>query len=383
MIDLTLTDEQRILRDTIVRFAQSELNGDVMARDQRSTFDHQAWLKCGNMGLQGLPVPETFGGMGLDPVSTVVALEALGYGCHDGGLTFSICAHLLACVIPIWKHGSADQRERYLPDLCSGRLIAVNAMTEADSGSDAFGMSTTAEPSDEGYLINGSKTFNSNAPIADLAVVYAMTDRKKGYMGGTTAFLVEKNRDGFVAGQRFDKMGLRTSQIGELVLDNVYVPSTAVLGRVGGGGAMFAESMDWERACLVASHVGTMERLLEKAIDYAKTRKQFGQPIGKNQAVSHKLADMKVRLEASRLLTYNAALSLAHGRGASLNASMTKLFASEALLETALDTVQVFGGYGFMTEYEVERAVRDAVGSRIYSGTSEMQRNIIASWLGL
>jgi hypothetical protein len=270
-----------------------------------------------------------------------------------------------------------------LPDLCAGRLIAVNGMTEPGTGSDAFAMSTKAVPEAGGFRITGTKTFNSNAPIADVALVYALTDANKGYMGGVTAFIVSAGTEGFHRGQKFDKLGLRTSPIGELVLDNVLVPPGAVLGRVGGGGAIFVESMDWERACLAACHVGTMQRLMEQAIEYARTRKQFGRPIGKNQAVSHKVADMRVRLEASRLMTYRAAQSLMTQRSASLEASMAKLFVSESLLQTALETVQIFGGNGFMTEYEVERSVRDAVGARIYSGTSEMQRNIIANWLGL
>lgn len=383
MIDLTLSEEQRLLRDTIVKFAQQELNDGVVERDRQAEFRHDLWLKCGEMGLQGLPVPESLGGMGLDPVSTVVALEALGYGSRDSGLNFSICAHLLACVVPIWKHGSPEQQQKYLPDLCRGRLIAVNAMTEPGSGSDAFAMTTKAVAVGDQFRINGTKTFNSNAPVADIALVYALTDPDKGYMGGVTAFLVEAHTRGYVRGQRFDKMGLRTSQIGELVLDDVLVPREAVVGEIGGGSSAFTESMDWERACLAACHVGTMQRLLETSLEYARTRKQFGQPIGKNQAVSHKLADMRVRLEASRLMTYRAALALQSRRTGSLEASMTKLFVSESLLQTALDAVQILGGNGFMTEYEVERALRDAVGGKIYSGTSEMQRNIIARWLGL
>jgi alkylation response protein AidB-like acyl-CoA dehydrogenase len=383
VIDLSLTEEQRILRDAIIKFAHGELNDDVIERDRAGEFRRDLWLKCGEMGLQGLPVPQDLGGMGLDPISTVVALEALGYGSHDSGLNFSICAHLLACVIPVWKRGSPEQHAKYLGDLCTGKLIAVNAMTEPGSGSDAFSMRTTATAAPGGYRINGVKTFNSNAPIADVAVVYALTDPGKGYMGGVTAFLVESSVAGYQVGQRFEKLGLRTSQIGEIVFDDVLVPDSAVLGTVGGGSGAFTESMDWERACLAACHVGTMQRLLESALDYAKTRKQFGQPIGKYQAVSHKLADMKVRLEAARLMTYKSAHALATQRNASLEASMTKLFVSESLLQCALDTVQLMGGNGFMTEYQVERALRDAVGSRIYSGTSEMQRNIISRWLGL
>ncbi|MEN8167520.1 MAG: acyl-CoA dehydrogenase family protein [Pseudomonadota bacterium] len=382
-MDFALNEEQRILREEIIRFAKKELNDGVRERDQQQSFRHDLWLKCGDMGLQGLPVPESCGGIGLDPLSSAIALEALGYGCEDGGLTFAVCAHLLACVVPVWKHGSEEQQQRYLPELCTGRLIAVNAMTEPGTGSDPFSMATTAVPDGDGFRINGTKTFSSNGPVADLAVVYAITDREKGFHGGVTAFLVEKEENAFQASQKFEKMGLRTCPISELVFENTYVPKDAVLGKVGAGPTIFLESMDWERICLVASHIGTMERLLEKAIDYARTRKQRGQPISKFQAISHRIADMKVRLEASRLLTYHSAWQLDRSKNVSMDASITKVFVSESLVRSALDTVQILGGYGFMVDYEVERVLRDAVGSTLYSGTSEMQRNIIGSWLGL
>ncbi len=382
-MDFALNEEQRILRDEIIRFARKELNEGVIERDRDQQFRHDLWLKCGDMGLQGLPVPDAYGGIGVDSLTTALALEALGYGCEDGGLAFAVCAHLLACVVPVWKHGSEEQKQAYLPDLCSGRKIAVNAMTEPGTGSDPFSMSTTAVADGDGFRINGTKTFSSNGPVADVAVVYAVTDRDKGYHGGITAFLVDKQKSGFRPGQKFEKMGLRTCSISEMVFEDVYVPADAVLGKMGAGPTIFSESMDWERICLVACHIGTMERLLEKAIEYARTRNQRGQPISKFQAISHKIADMKMRLEASRMLVYRSAWKLDHEKHVSMDAAITKAFVSESLVKTAHDAVQVLGGYGFMVDYEMERVLRDAVGSTIYSGTSEMQRNIIASWLGL
>ena len=382
-MDFSLTEEQKSLRKEIINFATKELNKGVADRDRAQVFPRELWRKCGEMRLQGLPVPERYGGVELDPLSTAIALEALGYGCHDGGLVFSISAHLLACVVPIWKYGSEEQKQRYLPGLCDGTLIAVNAMSEPGSGSDAFAMSTRAEPLDGGFRLNGIKTFTTNGPVADLAVVYALTDPEMRYHGGITAFLVEKGTKGFKVGQTFEKMGLHTSPMGELVFENVSVPPEAVLGEVGGGSRIFIESMDWERICLFATHIGVMDRLLTRTIEYSRTRVQFGQPIAKFQSISHRIADMKVNLEAARLLIYRAAWLLDHARSASLEASIAKLFVSESLLKAALSTLQIFGGYGYMTEYEVERAVRDALGSTIYSGTSEMQRNIIARWLGL
>ncbi len=382
-MDFALTEEQQLLRDNIVRFAREVLNQGVAERDREQTFSRELWRKCGEIGIQGLPVPEEYGGSGCDPLTCAIGLEALGFGCKDGGLVFSLCAHLLSCVVPLWQHGSEDQKRRYLRGLCDGTLVGVHAMTEPGSGSDAFALRTRAEPDGSGFRINGTKTFISNGPVADLVIVFAMTDPKKGYHGGVTAFLVESGARGFAAGTKFEKLGLRTSPIGELVFTDLYVPAEAAVGGVGGGSSVFTSSMDWERICLFASHVGAMERLLETSIAYARTRSQFGQLIGKFQAISHRIADMKVHLEAARLLTYRAAWRLDHTRNASLDAAMAKLFVSESLLQAALGTVQIHGGYGFMTEYEVERALRDAVGSTLYSGTSEMQRNIIARWLGL
>ena len=382
-MDFSLSDEQRMLREQIIRFAQNELNEGVIERDREQVFPRELWLKCGEIGLQGLPVQADYGGSELDPLSTAVALEAFGYGCRDGGLVFAVCAHLLACVIPISKHGTDAVKEKYLPGLCDGTLIAVNGMTEVTSGSDAFNMACRATPDGDGFRINGVKIFSSNGPVADVAVVYAITDEKKGAHGGITGFLVDKNTPGFRPSQKFEKMGLRTAMLGELVLEDVYVPGENVLGGVGGGATVFTQSMEWERICIAACHLGTMQHLMEKSIEYARTRTAQGNHIGKYQAVSHKIADMKIRLEAARLLVYQSAMRIGKARDNAMNASMTKVYVSECFQKTALDTVQIFGGHGFLTEHEVERTLRDSIGGTLYSGTNEVQRNIIASWLGL
>ena len=382
-MDFALSDEQKALRDTIVKFARRELNAGAADRDRAQTFPRDLWRKCGDMRLPGLPVPEEYGGLGLDPLSTAMAIEALGYGCEDGGLVFSLCAHMLPCVVPIWKYGTEEQRRKYLPLLCDGTLIAANCMTEPDTGSDAFAMTTRAVPDGEGWRLTGRKTFSSNGPVADVLVVFAMTDPAKGYHGGVTTFLVERKTPGVAVSKTIEKMGLRTSPFGEITLDEVRAPAGAVLGGVGGGSTLFTHSMDWERACLFAFNVGTTERLLERSVAYARTRQQFGRPIGKFPAIAHRLADMKAHLEAARLLVYAAAWKLNRSKTVSMDAAIAKLFVSESLVQAALGAVQVHGGYGFTAEYEIERALRDAVASTLYSGTSEMQRNIIAGWLGL
>lgn len=382
-MDFSMTEQQSYLRNKIIEFADQELNEDVIARDKDQVFPMDLWRQCAKIGLQGLPVDTVYNGGNLDALSCAISLEALGYGCKDGGLVFSLCAHLLACVVPLWKHGSALQKQKYLPDLCNGNLIGMHAMTEPGAGSDSFAMATRAEPDGEGWRINGTKTLISNGPVGDVAIVYALTNPEKGFYGGSTAFIVDKDNPGFSTGPNFDKLGLRTSTLSELKFDNVYVPETAILGTVGAGSSVFTTAMDWERILLGASLIGTMERLLDTSIAYVRKRFQFGQAIGKFQAVSHKIADMKVQLEAARLLTYQSAWRLDHHKNASLDAAMTKLFVSESLVKTAMDTVQIHGGHGFMTDYEVERALRDAIGSTLYSGTSEIQRNIIARWLGI
>lgn len=382
-MDFTLTPDQETLKRTIVKFAREKLNDGMITRDREQTFSRERWLACGALGLPGLPVPEALGGAGLDPLSTAIALDAFGYGCTDNGLVFSISAHLMSCVVPLWKFGSAEQQARYLPGLCDGTRIGVHAMTEPGSGSDSFSMQTRATRDGEGWRINGTKTFISNGPEADVIIVFAVTDMAKGFHGGVTAFLLEKGTAGFTASRKIEKMGLRTSPFGELAFDDVWVPDSAIVGQVGGGAPIFIHAMDWERICLFAAHVGQMERILERGVQYARTRQQFGKAISKFQGVSHKLADFKVQLECARLLTYRAATKLEKTRGVAFDAAMVKLFVSESLVKGALDVLQVFAGYGYATEYEIEREVRDAIGSRIYSGTSDMQRNTIAAWMGL
>ena len=382
-MDFSYSTEQRALREQIIEFARDVLSEGAAERDRNATFSRELWQKCGEFGLPGMLVNEEYGGLGVDPLSCAIGLEAFGYGCRDGGLVFSVCAHLLSCVVPIWKHGTEEQKARYLPGLCDGTLVGGNATTEPGSGSDAFAMRTRAEACDGGYRINGTKMFVSNGPVADVLLVYAVTDSSKGYHGGVTAFLVETKASGLQARSKIEKMGLRSSPLGELVFDDVIVPFDAVMGGVGGGSPIFTESMDWERTLLFAAHVGTMERLLEQAVSHARMRSQFGQAIGKFQGVAHRIADMKVSLEAARLLVYRAASRLGRSKAAALDAAICKLFVSEAFVKTAMDAVQIYGGYGYTTEYEVERILRDAMGSTLYSGTSEMQRNIIGRWLGL
>jgi alkylation response protein AidB-like acyl-CoA dehydrogenase len=381
-VSLTSSDHE-VLKREILAFARAELEPGAAERDKDQVFSRELWKKCGEHRLPGLVAPEEFGGRGLDPVSAVIALEGLGAGSSDGGLSFALCAHLLACVVPIWKHGSDELKRAWLPGLSDGTLVAANAMTEPDSGSDAFSTRTHAVAEGDEFRINGRKTFVSNGPVADLIVTYAATAGGEGKPDTLTAFAIPATTRGLSRGALMEKIALRTCLMSEVVFDNVIVPATSVIGRVGAGGQIFAQSMEWERACLVALHVGAMERILAESVEYARTRKSQGTPIGKFQAVSHKLADMKVRLEAARLLTRQAAEALNTRHGGGLSASIAKLFASEALLVSATDAVRTLGGSGVLAGGHAERALRDAVASTLYSGTNDIQRNIIARWLGL
>lgn len=381
-MDFELTEDQRALRRSIVEFAARELNAGITERDEAGTFSREAWAKCAEIGLLGLPIPTEYGGSEADALTTIVALEALGYGCADNGLVFSLNAQLWACSTPILHHGTDEQKRRYLPGLCDGTLIAAHGMSEPGSGSDAFALATTATETEGGYVLDGSKTFVTNAPEADLHVIFASIDRALGF-AGITAFLVERGTPGLSVGSPLSKMGLRTSPMGEVFLQGCEVPREAVLGRPGGGMIVFSTSMTWERSCILASAVGAMERQLERSAAYARERRQFGEPIGSFQAVSRKLVDMKLRLETSRLLLYRLGWLLDRDESATLDSALVKLYLSESYLRSSLDALQIHGGYGYMTEYELEREVRDAVGSRLYSGTSELQYEIAAKALGL
>jgi alkylation response protein AidB-like acyl-CoA dehydrogenase len=381
-MDFSWTEEQLAFKNSISKFAQQELNHDLAERDKKGEFPHEAWEKCAKFGVHGLPIPEEFGGVGADILTTTLAMEGLGYGCQDNGLIFAINAQMWSVQLPILSFGTQLQRKKYLPGLCDGQLIGAHGMTEPDSGSDAYSLRTRAERCDGGYLLNGTKMFVTNAPVADLAVVFATVDPAKGKWG-VTAFIVEKGIPGFDVSRDIDKMGLRTASMGELILQDCFVPVENRLGPEGAGVSIFSSSMEWERSCILASHVGAMERQLEVSIEYARDRHQFGQPIGKFQSVANRIADMKVRLETARLMLYKVAWLKKEGKPAVIEAAIAKLYLSECFVQSSLDAIKVHGGYGYMTEFEVERDLRDAIGGTIYSGTSDIQRMIIARLLGL
>ena len=378
MMNFSFTKEQNLLREEIVAFAQAHLNEGAAQRDKEQCFDRDLWLECGKIGLPGLAIPIKYGGRGLGAISTVIALEALGYACEDGGLNFAISAHLLACLMPILLHASEEQKKEYLPSLCGGELVAGNAMTESTSGSDVFNMSTTAKPHEGGFKLKGTKSFVSNGPVADILVAYALTDAKKGFFGGISAFILDKRMHPFQTQNKLDKLGGRSCLLSEIHFDDLYVKANTVLGKLGGGGIMFSQSMDWERICLGAIHIGTMDRLLEKATKVFKKRKPAFE---KHQMALHTLADLKIRLEAARLIMHKAAWKLEQGKSVNMEGSMTKLIVSETFKLLTLQLYEMM--FNKTSDSDFERAMRDAIGSTIYSGTSEIHRNIIVRRMGI
>lgn len=381
-MNIELTEQQRELQNAAIEFARSELNDDIIQRDRNEVFSHAGWKKCAEFGVQGLPIPSEYGGMGLGITEVIAVMEGLGYGALDHGLLFSINAHLWTNSLPILTYGTEEQKTKYLPGLCNGELIGANGASEPDAGSDIFSLRTRAERRGGSYILNGTKTFVSNAPVADLFVVYATLDTRLGAMG-ITAFIVERNTPGLVINKRLEKMGLRTSPMAEVLFDECEIPAANRLGREGRGVTIFESSMEWERGCILANYLGLMWRQLEVCIEHVRSRKQFGKPIGKFQSVANRVVDMKVRLDTSRPLVYRIGHLKAQNKPAMLEAATAKLFVSEALIASCRDALQLHGGYGYMVDQGIERELRDALSSTLYSGTTEIQRNIIAKCLGL
>src|SRR3990172_1829627 len=381
-MDFSWTDEQLAYKKAVIDFARKELNQEMIQRDKERVFIRELWKKCADFGIQGMAVPEEYGGSEADILTTMLTMEGLGYGCLDNGLIFGINAQMWSVQHPILAFGTEAQKQKYLPGMVAGDLIGAHGMTEPDTGSDAYNLRTRAEKRDGGYILNGSKMFVTNAPVADLALVFATVDSSKG-MWGITAFMVEKGTPGFTISRNIDKMGLRTSPMGGLILLDCFVSEENRIGPEGAGAGIFNSSIEWERSCILASNLGVMERQLEACIRYARERVQYNQPIGKFQSVANRIVDMKVRLETARLILYKVAWHKKMGKPAVMEAAMAKLYLSESFVQSSLDAIRTLGGYGYMTEFEVERDMRDAIGGTIYSGTSDIQRNIIARLLGL
>lgn len=381
-MDFAWSDFQYELFESVLRFSRSLDRSEPDEVHATASFRRDAWQQCGAFGLTGLCVPEAYEGAGLGRLSTALALEAFGRGCEDHGLVFSVCAHLLACTTAIMEFASDDLKQELLGRLATGQLIGANAATEPGAGSDVTAMVCSARRDGQYYVLNGEKSYVTNGPIGDVYTVYAVTNPRFGYFG-LSAFVVGRGDPGLTVGRPMRKVGLTSSPTSSLYLDDCRVPCTRLLGKEGQGGIIFATSMDWERACLFATYVGMMERVLQRVLGHAKERKQFGRPIGQFQAVAHRIVDMRLALESARLLVYRACWLCDQGKHARAEIALAKIAASEASVRLGLDAIQLHGGEGVMSDVGIDQCLRDALPSTIFSGTSEVLRNIVAAEMGL
>jgi butyryl-CoA dehydrogenase len=362
----------------VIRFAAKEIVPRVAEHDLQSEFDFNSFRGLGEFGILGIHLPENLGGGGGDVVTTVLAGEALGEAGVDGGLTLAYGAHTFLCADTILCHGSDAQKEKYIPKLASGEWIGCMGLTEPGAGSDVASLNTRAKKAGGKYILNGSKMFITNGSIADVAVIYAKTGKDQKH-AGISAFIVEKGTPGFSASRDLVKMGVRTSHTSELVFEDCEIPAENLLGQEGAGFLMAMQTVEWDRSAILAPFIGGMTYVLRKCARYAKERHQFGRPIAEFQATKHKLADIKIFIEAARSLCYRIAWCKDQGRPLNhLEAAVAKLFVGDWSLKPANDAMLLHGGYGYCYEYEVERFFRDSRLAPIGGGTSDIQKKIIS-----
>ncbi|MGE7020764.1 acyl-CoA dehydrogenase [Solibacillus cecembensis] len=376
-MNFQLSEEHQQLREMIRDFAVNEVAPSAEHRDEHEEFDRGIFDKMAELGLTGIPWPEEYGGAGFDYLAYCIAVEELSRVCASTGVTLS--AHTSLAGWPIYKFGNEEQKQKYLRPMAEGKKIGAYGLTEASSGSDAGGMKTYAVKDGDDYVLNGSKIFITNGGVADIYVVFAVTDPES--KNGTTAFIVEADFPGFSVGKKERKLGIRSSPTTEIIFENCRVPKENMLGEEGQGFVIAMKTLDGGRNGIAAQAVGIAQGALDAAVDYAKERVQFGKPIVANQGVAFKLADMATEIEASRLLTYQAAWLESNDLPYGKASAMAKLLAGDTAMKVTTEAVQVFGGYGYTKDYPVERYMRDAKITQIYEGTQEIQRLVISRML--
>lgn len=377
-MDFKLTEMQLDIANLAKDFAEKRLLPTVKERDEKETFDRSILDEMGQLGLLGIPWSEEEGGVGADFLSLAVACEEIAK--VDPSIALSFEVHTMLCSWPIWKFGTAEQKEKFLKPLAEGTALGAFGLTEPNAGTDALNGSTTAVKNEDGsYTLNGSKVFNTNGGEAEVTVVFAATDKSKGAKG-MSAFIVEKGMEGFTYGKEEVKMGIRASVQRELVFQNVRIPAENLLGKEGDGFKIAMMTLDGGRVGVGAQALGIAEGAYNEAVKYAKERVQFGKPIATKQAIAFMLADMKIKIETARLAVYKAAWKMGQPdvKAYSMDASIAKKYASDIAMQVTTDAVQVFGGYGFTREYPVERYMRDAKITQIYEGTNQVQQMIIS-----
>jgi alkylation response protein AidB-like acyl-CoA dehydrogenase len=377
-MDFDLNEEQRLLQKTVRDFAERELGPHSRQWDEEQGFPRSVFERLGALGLMGVVWPAEYGGAGLSTLDYAVVMEEVAR--VDAGVALSLAAHNSLCGGHLFLAGNEAQKQRFLVPLARGEKVGCWGLTEANAGSDAGGTATQATRDGLYWVLNGTKSFITNAGIADIAVVMAVTDKAQGKRG-ISAFIVERGTPGFRAGRKLDKLGVRSSDTRELILEDCRVPAENLLGNLGEGFIDTLRILDRGRIGIAAFALGIAQAAFEASTDYAKERHQFGHPIADFQAVQWKIADMAVKLDAARLLTWRAAALRDSGRDHTVESSMAKLYASEAAVEIALDAVQIYGGYGYTKDFPVERFLRDSKLATIGEGTSEVQRLVIARGL--
>jgi alkylation response protein AidB-like acyl-CoA dehydrogenase len=377
-VEFEYTPEQVQLRKAVREFAEAEIAPHVMEWDEAQTFPLDVIRKLGSLGYMGSIFPEDLGGAGLGYIEYSIIIEELSR--VDGSVGIIVAAHTSLCSNHIHKMGTEEQKRKYVPKLATGEWIGCWSLTEPEAGSDAAGTRTTAVPDENGWTINGSKTFCTNAHYADVCVAMAVTDRAAA-QHGISAFIVDKGLPGFRVGKKENKLGLRASATGEVIFEGFRLPKEQLLGKKNDGFVDSLKVLDGGRVSIAALSIGMAQGAYDAALRYSKLRKQFGRPISEFQAIQHKLVDMAVDIDASRLLNYRAAWMLDHGKRVTRESAMAKLFASEAAVRIANEAVQIHGGYGFIKDYPVEKFYRDVKLCTIGEGTSEIQRLVIARQL--
>ena len=377
-MNFRLTEEHEMIRKMVRDFARNEVAPTAAERDEDERFDRGIFAKMAELGLTGIPWPEEYGGIGSDYLAYCIAVEELSRVCASTGVTLS--AHTSLAGWPIYKFGSEEQKQKYLKPMAQGEKIGAYGLTEPGSGSDAGGMKTTARLEGDEYVLNGSKIFITNGGVADIYVVFALTDPES-RQKGTTAFIIESGFPGFSVGKKEKKLGISSSPTTEIIFEDCRVPKENVLGKEGEGFKIAMMTLDGGRNGIAAQAVGIAQGALDAAVDYAKDRHQFGKPIAAQQGVGFKLADMATQIEASRLLTYQAAWLESEGLPYGKESAMSKLLAGDTAMKVTTEAVQIFGGYGYTKEYPVERYMRDAKITQIYEGTQEIQRLVISRML--
>ncbi len=374
-MNFQLSEEHEMIRKMVRDFANKEVAPTAEERDEEERFDREIFDKMAELGLTGIPWPEEYGGIGSDYLAYCIAVEELSRVCASTGVTLS--AHTSLAGWPVYTFGTEEQKQKYLRPMAEGTKIGAYGLTEPSAGSDAGSMRTSAREDGDHYVLNGSKIFITNGGIADIYVVFAVTDPESKHKG-TTAFIVEKDFEGFSVGKKERKLGIRSSPTTEIIFDNCRVPKENVLGELGQGFKIAMQTLDGGRNGIAAQAVGIAQGALDASIDYAKEREQFGKSILVNQGISFKLADMATSIEASRLLTYQAAWLESNKLSYSKESAMAKLMAGDTAMKVTVEAVQVFGGYGYTKDYPVERYMRDAKITQIYEGTQEVQRLVIS-----